>query len=351
MIFVSIASYMDPELPKTVDDLLSKADKPEQISIGIVEQHARGKHHNFSEYQNIRTTEILAQHAKGAGYARKLAMDLYRGEEYFFQIDSHMRFEQGWDTELINILQQAQEIAGTEKVILSQYPAPYFIGSDNRDYFPKEDALYWSKPTWSRVLNNAHGHWCAQRQEMQDLTKPHPSYTILAGYVFTIGKIVEEVPYDPRISFMGEELCFAVRAYTRGWEIYSPNKMLVYHFYKRAEYPKVWNTGALKDKWFGFERESYKVQRDVLTGNEYGIYGVEDYERFLDYQDMIGIDFLSFYQSDVQTLKANLSVVEQEIDFLDTPKKSRYCLLDLHKECKHIEECECECHGGKNVRR
>lgn len=344
MIFVSIASYMDPELPKTVNDLLTKATNPDEIHIGIVEQHARGKQHDFSSNPNIRTSNILAQYAKGAGYARKLAMDLYQGEDYFFQIDSHMRFEKDWDSKLISILGQAQQLAGTPKVILSQYPAPYFIGSDNKDHFPVDDSLYWSKPTWSRVVNTAHGHWAAHRQEIKDLTKPHPSHTILAGYVFSIGDIVNEIPYDPRISFMGEELCFAVRAYTRGWEIYSPQEMLVYHFYKRAEYPKIWNTGALKDKWFGFEKESYQVQKDVLMGIEDGVYGIEDYERFLDYQEMIGIDFMSFYQSDIQTIKANLSVVEQEIDFLDTPMRSRYCILDIHDECKHIDECQCECH-------
>lgn len=343
-IFVSIASFRDLELPKTVDSLISNADDPDSLHIGIVSQDLKNKHPKYDN-SNIKVMEVDAKQAKGAGYARSLAMDLYDGEDYFFQIDSHSRFAKGWDTKLKNILKRSQGIAGTEKVILSQYPAPYFVGSDNKDYFPETGGTgYWSVPSWSKVINNAYGHWCAARQKMDDYNDPHLSYTVLAGYIFTLGSIVEEVPYDPRISFMGEELCFAVRAYTRGWEIYAPNEMLVYHFYKREGHSKIWNTGALKEKWLSMERESYAVQKDVLTGIEDGIYGIDDYERFIEYQEMVGIDFGEFYQMDRMNIKANLSVVEQEIDFSDTPMKSRYCLSDLHGHCVHIEECNCECH-------
>lgn len=344
MIFVSIASYMDTELPKTVDDLLKKSKHPENIVIGIVEQNAKGRFYSFDHLNNVKKKDVVLQNSKGAGYARKLAMEMYDGEDYFLQIDSHMRFENNWDEKMINILNQAQEISGTKKVILSQYPAPYFVGSDNNDYFPKQDKDYWDAPSWSKVANNASGQWSAKRQKMKDLSKPHKSHTVLAGYIFSIGKLVEEVPYDERISFMGEELCFAIRAYTRGWEIFAPNKMLLYHFYKRSEYPKLWNTGSLKSKWFDFEKQSNLVQESVLTGMERGVYGVEDYERFLDYQDMIGIDFFDFYHSSARKFMENMSVIEQEIYMLDTPAKSRYCINDLHNDCKSIQGCQCDCH-------
>ena len=344
-IFVSIASFRDSELPKTVDSLLSNADNPQDIHIGIVSQDLKNKHHRFSG-DNIKVIEMHVREARGAGYARSRAMELYDGEDYFFQIDSHMRFEKSWDTQLIDMMRQAQVMAGTDKVILSQYPAPYFIGSDGKEYYPQSEEIGqpWSIPSWAKVVNNAYGHWVAARQRM-DTDKPHKSHTVLAGYLFAIGSIVDEVPYDPRISFMGEELCFAVRAYTRGWEIYAPNKMLAYHFYERKRHPKVWGSGQTRERWMKIERESYAVQKDVLLGIEDGPYGIDDYERFIEYQEMIGIDFGQFYQADMQNIKANLSVVEQEIDFLDTPMRSRYCIYDQHSECFAIEECQCECHN------
>lgn len=344
-IFVSVASFRDEELPKTINSLFSNADHPEDIHVGIVSQELRNKHPKFDN-ENVKVMELHVREAKGAGYARSRAMEMYDGEDYFFQIDSHMRFAKHWDTELLNMLQEAQGMAGTDKVILSQYPAPYFVGSDGKDYYPEGEKVGepWSVPSWSIVVNNAYGHWCAARHKMDSFDKPHKSYTVLAGYIFTLGKIVEEVPYDPRISFMGEELCFAVRAYTRGWEIYAPNKMLVYHFYKRAEAPKVWSSGQARERWMKIEKESYAVQKEVLLGIEDGPYGIDDYERFIEYQEMIGIDFGKFYQADLMNIKANMSAVEQEIDFKDTPVRSRYCIYDRHQDCLFIEECQCECH-------
>jgi hypothetical protein len=134
---------------------------------------------------------------------------------------------------------------------------------------------------------------------MKDKTKPHPSHTILAGYVFAPGNLVEEVPYDPRISFMGEELCFAIRAYTRGWDIYAPNEMLVWHYYTRKDSPKIWNQRDEITRtvtWRQMEDKSHAVQKAVLMGEEEGIYGVVKNQRYEDYQKMIGKNFKKFYK-------------------------------------------------------
>ena len=108
-IFISIASYRDLELPKTVNSLYQNADNPEDLVFGIVNQDARNKHATFPHLKDqLRTNNIHYKDAKGAGYARKLAMELYDNEDYFFQVDSHMRFAKGWDTKLKNMLVIAQ---------------------------------------------------------------------------------------------------------------------------------------------------------------------------------------------------------------------------------------------------
>jgi hypothetical protein len=345
MIFVSIASYRDPELTKTISSLMKNADNPEEIILGIVSQDLSNKHPKLNMH-NVRQINIAAKDAKGAGYARKLAMELYENEEYFMQIDSHMRFAKSWDTKLKSMLAEAQKITGKEKVILSQFPAPYFVGSDGKDYFIENDEVYWDRPSWSGVRNNVDGSWGAYRIEMEDKSKPHPTHTILAGFVFTIGKIVEEIPYDERIPFMGEELCFAIRAYTRGWELYAPNEMVIWHFYTRKEMPKVWSEGVRETTWIELESESHAVQRAVLLAEERGTYGIEDYDRYFDYQDMIGINFHDFYVSGVLNFKANMSILVEELDFSGFGIHSGYCLNDLHDQCKQ-EVCECQCHKEK----
>lgn len=298
-IFVSIAGYRDPEITKTLQSAVDNAKFPLDLHFSVLTQEARNDHPDLYNFPNMIHQKIHFKDAKGAGYARKLVMDTYNGQDYFFQTDSHMRFAPNWDVRMITMMEKSQEIARNDKIILSQFPAPYKVHTNGEDFFPQGDQFYWSDPSWTSVVRTYKDEWAGNREVMKDKTKPHKSYTVLAGYIFATGNLAEEVPYDERISFMGEELCFAARAYTRGWDIYAPNEMLLWHFYNRKGYAKVWNQRddiVRKQKWKEMEKISRDVQRDVLTGKEQGIYGIGDKNRFYRYQKMIGINFKNFYK-------------------------------------------------------
>lgn len=350
-IFVSVASYRDLELVPTIVSLIKNADTPEDLTIAIVDQDLNKKHADFSHYKNVKHYKMHAKDARGAGYARKIAMEMYEGEDFFFQIDSHMRFIRGWDTKLKQMLSVAQKDAKTEKVILSQFPAPYIVQTNGSLYFPKNDKDFWDRPSWTRVVNTWSGVWAGHREEMDDLSKPHKSHTVLAGLLFTIGKFVEEIPYDERICFMGEELCIAIRAYTRNWEIYAPNEMVCTHFYKRIDSAKVWKDNLVGRTWNEVEMYSQRVQKDVLLAVEEGQFGIGDYQRYLDYQEMTGINFESFYENEIKD-KINLGLVTQEIEFdnnfnMIEIAKTGYCIQGFHSRCIADEICQCKCHEGK----
>jgi glycosyltransferase involved in cell wall biosynthesis len=299
-IFVSIASYRDRELVKTIKSLISNARFPQNLHIGVLSQDENKKHPDLSFVKNRLTYQKMSmKDARGAGYARKICMEMYDGEDYFLQIDSHMRFAPNWDVRLITMLQESQEIAKNQKVILSQFPAPYQLWTNGKEHYPKDDASLWSEPSWTTVEWSWKGVWIGVRQPIKDKSKPHKSHTVLAGYIFAPGSFIEELPYDERISFMGEELCIALRAYTRGWDIYAPNEMLIWHFYGRREHPKVWNQRddmVREHKWHKLEEESHKIQRAILTGEEEGIFGIVKNRRYTQYQKMIGKNFKEFYE-------------------------------------------------------
>jgi len=316
-IFVSIVSYRDKELLPTIKSLMENADNPNDLVLGVVSQDLDNKHPDLSFVKNKSYIKINYLDAYGVGYARKLAMELYNDEDFYLQIDSHMRFKKSWDSKMIELLRKSQEISGNEKVALSQFPAPYEIHTNGKEFYPKNNKELWDRPSWSKVHNREYGAWSAERQEIKDLSAPHPTQTLLAGYIFTIGKFVKELPYDERISFMGEELCLALRAYTRGWDFYAPNEILVWHFYKRKREPKIWDQidDVKRDqKWMQLEMNSKRIQKDILTGKERGIYGIQDEERYRQYQEMIGIDFSEFYDT-VMHEKINHAVKTQEIIF------------------------------------
>ncbi|MGA1047402.1 MAG: GlcNAc-transferase family protein, partial [Minisyncoccia bacterium] len=149
------------------------------------------------------------------------------------------------------------------------------------------------KPTYTRK-----NYWTAERIEFSDRQRPQPeqSSTVLAGFVFANGSIVNEIPYDPEISFFGEEICFSMRAWTRGWDIYSPSKVIVYHFYLRTEYKKVWHDKNVRPiSWEDLEKYSKEKQMRVLCGIEKGIYGAGDYRHLKLYEKLVGYNFKEIY--------------------------------------------------------
>ena len=356
-IFVSIASYRDAQLAKTVKSIYENADEPENLYFGIVNQEHRNKHIDFPYIPDhqMNNYKMHSKDARGAGYARKIGMSLYAGQDFYLQTDSHMRYEKGWDTDLKNMFEQCKNQEGTNKIILSQFPAPYLVLSNGKDYFPEHDDEYWSDISWTRVVNTALGYWAGERKVIEDRSKPHPSHTILAGLLFCHGSFVEEIPYDERIPFMGEELCIALRAYTRGWKIYAPNKMVAWHFYKRKEAPKIWSDGVHKARWAELEFASQKVQEKILLAEEQGTFGIGDYNKYLEYQEMIGINFKDVYEKDLKE-KVNLGAIVQEIEFDENFNmvergRSGFCINDIHDKCHSIDECVCSCHDEDREKR
>jgi hypothetical protein len=342
-IFISIASYRDLELVKTVESIYDNAQNPDDLIFGIVSQDYNNKHPDFSWLgDQLRMRKMLFTEAKGAGYARKIAMELYDEEDYFFQIDSHMRFAKGWDTKLKEMISICQKEQGTDKIILSQFPAPYEIFTDGTENFPIADEDFWSDPSWTSVVNTATGVWAGHREKIENKNKPHYSHTVLGALIFAPGYITKEIPYDERISFMGEELCFAIRAYTRGWHIYAPNEMIAWHFYTRKDRPKIWHDNFAKRSWTNIEMESQRIQKNILLAVEQGTYGVDDYKKYVDYQKMIGINFEEFYASGIIDEKINMASIIEELDFF-SPRRTGYCLNGMHSLCK-IKQCECKCH-------
>ena len=135
-IFIQIASYRDPELVKTIEDCIRNAKKPKNLVFGIARQfHTDDKFDDLSKWKDdkrFRVLDIPYLESQGACWARHLIQQLYDGEEYTLQIDSHMRFEKDWDDTLIKMIKQLQK-KGHKKPLLTGY-----VSSFNPDNDPQE---------------------------------------------------------------------------------------------------------------------------------------------------------------------------------------------------------------------
>jgi hypothetical protein len=297
-IFISIASYRDPELQWTIKSAIENSNNPDNLYFGIVHQGLDSEIFNYEEIKNISVTRMHPKEARGAGYARAKAMELYDGQEYFLQIDSHTRFVPGWDSLSIDQLNRAKNISGHSRVILSYFPAPFEPERNGGMFLIKNNPKIKPYPTKQKICLNKRKQWTAERFEFSNKLKEDPelSETVLGGFMFSDGSIVSEVPYDPEISFFGEEICFAMRSWTRGWDIYSPSKNIVYHFYSRGGYSKIWKDRNLRGlSWKELEEISYAKQKRILCGEETGTFGAGSVRSLQEYEMFTNTNFKDFY--------------------------------------------------------
>ena len=293
-IFVQIASYRDPECQWTVKDLFEKAAKPERIVVGICLQQVPGEDDGMFENstcpQQVRINYINAFKSKGVCWARSITQSLWQGEEYTLQIDSHMRFEPSWDETLITMLRECD----SPKPILSTYP---------QGYLPPNNILSRSLSILAASHFDSDGILRFKGNNLGDrllIEKPLQGALISGGFFFTKGSFISEVPYDPNLYFFGEEISLAVRAYTHGWDIFSPNRSVIYHYYAHAGHTIRKTHFSDNDQWhllnaFALKRVRYMLGTEVSDEQEVlkdlHIYGLGKTRSLQDYQNFSGINF------------------------------------------------------------
>lgn len=264
--FVSIASYRDPELTRTLKSMLDNADRPQDLNITVVVQDRKEDFPDLSFVPNITYIKMDYIDALGPCYARKVAQQTYQGEEYYLQLDSHILFVKGWDTKLFDIYKQAKQICN--KPIITHYPPGYKVlknGGIEYDASQKDTDVLKVISDNVKVLRGWRNGWHGPRNV------PAESKVVAAGFLFSEGNIVNEVPYDERIFFVGEEITYSLRAYTRGYRFFAPQYPICYHFNGREGYPKFWTRGddvRRGIKWSQLERSSRAVIHKILVGIE-----------------------------------------------------------------------------------
>ena len=291
-IFVNIAGYRDTELPWTIKDLFEKARHPERVFAGICRQYAPGEDDDAAPdgvfAEQCRVYDVHAKDSLGVCWARHQTQKLWRGEEYAFQIDSHMRFVVDWDEVLLDMLGECD----SARPVLTTYPVPY-TPPDKLDS-PVLPVMF------ARFFDNddivSFGSRISLPEDAPE--KPQPSAFVAAGFLFGPSKLIADVPYDPRIYFQGEETNLAVRLWTHGWDFFTPNKVVCYHdFSKRPERPRHWED---KVDWRRLNTVSKTRLHHLLgmekNGDPEALKGIENFglgarRTLAEYEAFSGIDY------------------------------------------------------------
>ena len=292
-IFIQIASYRDPQLLPTLRDCIQKAKNPQNLVFSIAWQHA-----SFDEWDNLdefkgdtrfKIVDIPYSQSKGACWARNQLQQQYDGEEYTLQLDSHHRFVENWDEECINMIKQLQK-KGHEKPLLTGYVSSFDPDNDpngrtqqpwkmNFDRFIPEGAVFFLPATID---------------DYQERTEPIPARFYSAHFCFTLGQFCVEVPHDPEYYFHGEEISIAVRAYTWGYDLFHPHKVVVWHEYTRKGRKKQWDDDP---QWVSKNVNCHKRNRKLFEMDgevkdiDFGVYDFGKVRSLSDYEKYAGISF------------------------------------------------------------
>jgi glycosyltransferase involved in cell wall biosynthesis len=292
-IFIQIASYRDPQLIHTIRDCDMKASDPTKLVYSIAWQHSNDDEwdqlYEFKNDPRFKVVDINYKDSKGACWARNQLQQNYDGEQYTLQIDSHHRFVQDWDLELIQMYNQLKE-KGHEKPLLTGYVSSFDPDNDpagriqtpwkmNFDRFIPEGAVFFLP---------------ASIDNYKQLTEPIPARFYSAHFAFTTGDFVKEVPHDPEYYFHGEEISIAVRAYTWGYDLFHPHKTVIWHEYTRKGRTKQWDDDK---SWGGKNANSHKRKRKLFEMDgevkdiDFGIYDFGKVRSLLDYEKYSGLSF------------------------------------------------------------
>ena len=334
-IFVQIASYRDPQLVSTLKDMIANAKRPKNLRFGIARQfNPEDKFDDLTEYKNdkrFRILDIPFEESKGVCWARNLTQQVYEGEEYTMQIDSHMRFAPNWDDEMIKMVKQLQK-KGHKKPLLTGYVSSFDPENDPAgrvqepwrmvfDRFIPEGAVFFlpeTIPGW------------------RDMKEPVTARFYSAHYAFTLGQFSTEVQHNPEYYFHGEEISLAVRSYTWGYDLFHPHKVIAWHEYTRKGRTKQWDDDK---EWVNKNNHCHKRNRALFAVDgecrcefNFGPYDFGTERTLFQYEAYAGI---RFRDRSIQQYTRDNNIAPNPV--IVSPLDYEISFLSIFKHCIDID--------------
>lgn len=347
-IFIQIASYRDPQLIPTLNDMIKHAAHPENLRVGICWQHSNddepietflndgfeplGYEEDAEMGYNIismekegaqfKVIDLDYNDTEGACWARYQIQRQYNGEKYTLQLDSHHRFVPDWDQISIDMLEGLRSEDCPKPLLTAYIPS----------FDPENDPAARVQVPWKMdfdrfIPEGAVFFRPSSIDDWKERDKPMGSRFFSAHFAFADGSFVLEVPHDPQYFFHGEEISIAVRAYTWGYDLFHPHKLIAWHEYTRKGRTKVWDDHTTPEKDKGNIKLDWVERNEMCHKRNRILFG-------MDGEDPTQIDFGKFGFGPVRTVReyeehAGISfeyrgVQQETLDRTDPPNRLPY---------------------------
>jgi [Skp1-protein]-hydroxyproline N-acetylglucosaminyltransferase len=284
-IYISVASYRDPECGPTVESILARAKYPERIRVAIIAQQSSKEDPNYCAPEKpcdtnpeqayckyakqVDVYNVEAELSVGPVFARHLAHRMYRGEHFAMQVDSHIRFTEDWDEDIIWQWKSAKN----EMAVLTTYLSD-IIGSidpvSNKSKHPGRPIMCKSDYEGrGKTKHLRHGQQPEGPPGIKGQPTLHPFWA--AGFSFARAHFVIQVPYDQYLPmvFQGEEISMGLRGFTYGYDYYAAERSVCFHMYaikenkeKRKHVKLFWENGSM---YGGAEVQAMKRLNGIIA--------------------------------------------------------------------------------------
>lgn len=278
-IFVQIPAYRDAELGATLRDLARTATHPERLRVVVLWQRGDTEPGlgDLSGLPRLTILEVPAAQSRGPNWARRLIQEHRGDEEFTLVLDSHMRFVEGWDDAALSWLAGLSRTV--EKPVLTGYLPAYVPGApgarrtDPYKIYPhaRQDGVL------TRLISHPVMAW-------RDRSAPLPAEYLSLHFLLADSSFDREVPHDPDIYFFGDEVALSARAFTHGWDLFHPHRVLGWHAYSRSSRVAHWDDHR---SWSTAHARTLSRLRalfredDALAGLRGTARSMRDYERHI----------------------------------------------------------------------
>ena len=270
-ILISIASYREKELLNTVKSFYDDASNKDNLLFAIVSQDDEHPDLSFIDPERLHYTQVHWKDTFGVNWARHIAQKAFTEFDYYLQLDSHMFSEKDWDLKLIDSFNEAKLLC--EKPVLTCYAAMYRVENNERIVGPvisngcsDISGLVWSQGTWPNHRSDVKGIGTTNY--------------INAAVVFSTKDFVDEVPYDPNLTFFHEEISLTMRAEAAGFTPVCIVSPIFYHFFapdrikESRNYNPLWGNSSADHTNFSAIHD-IEYSKKVLSGESTGPYAID----------------------------------------------------------------------------
>jgi hypothetical protein len=286
-IYIQIPAYKDTELQPTLYDLIRQSADSSQLRIAVAWQYDE-RHEkldvDFLERHKIEVIKIPAPESQGCNWARSLLQQKWDGEPYTLFLDSHHRFVPGWDQKAIGMYETLKAERSLKPVISAYLPVyDPFNEPGGRGKSPLKICFHERQKGLMFRLNSK------ELPSWQSLDGPVSAHFTSLHFLFAEGSFNEAIKFDPSIYFFADEIAIALRAWTRGYDLFHPHTILGWHLYNRATRVTHWDEHP---EWSRqqevSEQRLFRLYRGYITG----AFGVGDERTVASYEDHIGMKLI-----------------------------------------------------------